>query len=126
MKQTIIVIFILLLTSVGIANDNRFQLSTHNYRIKRKTHEVYIKLDRYSGMTWKYNEATSEKWEIIPEGKDYPKLESGNEVRYKLFCHNFYKSNKEDEIYIRFDMKTGKSWKWCGKQLYWIKIEEEK
>jgi hypothetical protein len=106
---------------------DRFQVAVHAFDRNGERMEVLIKLDRHTGKAWQFEGAKDKGWKAIPESKEGKKPATGESPRYELVCHTIAvsKEGKEDELYVRFDRKTGTSWKWSGTKETWTMIEQD-
>lgn len=105
--------------------EDRFQIAVHNFVRDRKDVEVYIRLNRLTGRTFRLNTTGAMRWQPIPEQKDGETLEVGDTPRYELCCHNITRGGKDLEVFLRFDRQTGKTWSWSGTEPSWMAVEED-
>ena len=103
---------------------DRFEVATHNFVKDGVEHEVVIKLDHNTGQAWKMDSSVEVRWKPIPE-KENERPAVGGGARYELYCNNFTANGREQEIYLRFDRQTGKTWVWSGTEPAWKAVEQD-
>ena len=111
---------------VAAQPEDRFQVAVHDCVKDGTSTEILLKLDRFTGQSWRFEGAREGKWILIPEQNEREKPSSGDASRYELVCHSFTKDGNDHEIYVRFDRQTGKSWRWSGNEPGWKAIEQVK
>src|SRR5262245_12105942 len=67
-------------------DDLRYQFEAHNFIVDGIEQEVYIKLDTFTGRTWRFHVANP-RWTIIAEASDSQPLGASNAKRYELYPH---------------------------------------
>lgn len=106
------------------ADVGRYQIDTHDFSYNGHDYEIFLKLDRHTGQTWKFN-ASSPKWTLIAEAKEGPAPEATDHNRFELFVHD-YTTDKgaAEEMFIRLDKETGQSWTFRGINPAWQPLGE--
>ena len=61
----------------------RYQFSPHQFGANGVLQEIYIKLDCFTGKTWRFHASTA-KWTPIAEPESVSPLESSEQNRYEL------------------------------------------
>jgi hypothetical protein len=103
----------------------RFQFMAHNYSAEGVEHEIYVKLDRFTGKTWRFS-ADNPKWMTIPEATNGKPRGASNTSRYELYAHNYVdKDGQPQEILIRTDAMSGYTWAYRGANGTWSDIPQE-
>jgi hypothetical protein len=103
----------------------RFQFMAHDFIVDGLEQEVYLKLDRFTGETWRFH-ASNPRWMLVPETSNGIALEAGNQSRYELLPHNYFdQSGDPQELYIRADMVTGNTWVYRGANGMWHEVGQE-
>lgn len=101
----------------------RYQFAPHQFGVNGVLQEVYVKLDTYSGKTWRFH-ASAARWTPIPEPTGDTALESGEESRYELLTHDYYDTyGEEQELIMRVDHVTGATWTYRGATGAWKVVE---
>jgi hypothetical protein len=103
---------------------DRFEIATHDFVKDGVEHEVFIKLDHTTGQAWKMDGSVETRWKPIPE-KENERPAVGGGARYELYCHDFTTNGSEQEVYLRFDRQTGKTWVWSGTEPAWKAVEQD-
>jgi hypothetical protein len=106
------------------APSDRFEIYTHNFLRNGVHSEVFIKIDRFTGRLWKMDGSREVQWKSIPE-QETDKPVPAETVRYDLYCHEFSKDSEAQEVYLRYDRLTGKTWRWSGNQPGWEVVEQD-
>lgn len=107
------------------AEEIRYEFYIHDYSANGFDYEMHIKLDNHTGQTWKFH-ASNARWTPVPERDDKSKPEAGNIARYELMPHLYLDSNgEEQEMYLRVDGVTGRSWTYRGTTGSWREIEQD-
>jgi hypothetical protein len=103
----------------------RYQFSPHQFGANGVLQEIYIKLDCFTGKTWRFHASTS-KWTSIPEPESGSPLESSEQNRYELLTHDYYDTyGEEQELIMRVDGVTGTAWTYRGANGGWKQVEQE-
>jgi len=120
--------------SVAIAQDSfspsdkkelRYQFMAHNFMVDGIEQEVYLKLDRFTGETWRFH-ASNPRWVPVPETSGGMARESSSQSRYELLPHNYFDQNGDpQELYIRADLVTGNTWVYRGANGTWRDVGQE-
>jgi hypothetical protein len=102
----------------------RFQFMAHNFSTNGVEQEIYLKLDRFTGKTWRYH-ASNPRWEPIPEAKNGRPRGASGTSRYELLSHDYFDDKGEaKELYLRVDMVTGYSWTYQGIAESWTDVPQ--
>jgi hypothetical protein len=105
-----------------MVDDWRYQFMAHDFTVDGVEQEVYIKLDSFTGRTWRFS-ISNPKWILIPEQQNGRGLSASNEARYELFAHNYEDKNGEpQEVILRTDAVSGYSWMYRGSDGGWREI----
>jgi hypothetical protein len=103
----------------------RYQFSPHQFGANGVLQEVYLKLDCFTGKTWRFHASTA-KWTPIPEAEGGSPLEASEENRYELLTHDYYDTyGEEQELIMRVDGVSGHTWTYRGANGGWKQIEQE-
>lgn len=103
----------------------RYQFMAHNFIVDGIEQEVYLKLDRFTGETWRFH-ASNPRWVSVPETASGAARESSSQSRYELLPHNYFDQNGDpQELYIRADLVTGNTWVYRGANGTWRDIVQE-
>jgi len=103
----------------------RFQFMAHNFMVDGIEQEVYLKLDRFSGETWRFH-ASNPRWVPVPESGTGMAREASSQSRYELLPHNYFDQNGDpQELYIRADLVTGNTWVYRGANGTWRTVGQE-
>jgi hypothetical protein len=103
----------------------RYQFSPHQFGANNVLQEIYIKLDCYTGKTWRFHASTA-RWNPIPEPEAASPLESSEQNRYQLLTHDYYDTyGEEQELIMRVDGVSGSTWTYRGANGGWKQIEQE-
>jgi hypothetical protein len=112
----------------SLSNDKkelRFQFMAHNFLVDGIEQEVYLKLDRFSGETWRFH-ASNPRWVPVPETSSGIARESSSQSRYELLPHNYFDQNGDSqELYIRADLVTGNTWVYRGANGTWRDVGQD-
>ncbi len=101
------------------AEVGRYQIDTHDFTYNGHDYEIFLKLDRHTGQTWRFN-ASNPKWALIAEAKEGPSPEATDHNRFELFVHDYTtESGAAEEMFIRLDKETGQSWTFRGVNPAW-------
>ncbi|HEX3526821.1 MAG TPA: hypothetical protein VH988_07120 [Thermoanaerobaculia bacterium] len=112
--------------SQGAESTDRFDIVTYNFTRDGKEAEAWIKIDQFTGQTWKLDGSMGMQWKMIPEQKESEKPVPGGVLRYSLYVHDFTKGGKAMEIYVRFDRQTGKTWRWSDTEPAWVVVDQDR
>lgn len=105
--------------------DARFQAMVHDYSVSGFDYEILLKLDTYTGKTWRFH-ASNARWSPIPEKEGEAPLDGGTIARYELIPHAYLDTNGvEQELYLRFDSVSGRTWTYRGSNGSWREIEQD-
>ncbi|MCC7476795.1 MAG: hypothetical protein IT425_15500 [Pirellulales bacterium] len=110
--------------SVSEAKLPRFQFVEHFFLNEGEPYEIFLRLDRQSGLTWRYH-ATQSGWAAIKESsKDT--LAGEQPDRYELLSH-VYRNEQgiQLERMMRVDYQSGRSWAYDPAASQWAEIEVE-
>lgn len=103
----------------------RYQFMAHNFIVDGVEQEVYLKLDRFTGQTWRFH-ASNPRWTPVPESSSGYVRETGTMSRYELLPHNYFDQNGDpQELYIRADLVTGLTWVYRGANGTWRDVGQE-
>jgi hypothetical protein len=103
----------------------RYQFIPHQFGANGVLQEIYIKLDCFTGKTWRFHASTS-KWTPIPEPESGSQLESSEQNRYELLTHDYYDTyGEEQELIMRADGVTGTAWTYRGASGGWKQVEQD-
>jgi hypothetical protein len=106
-------------------NELRFQIMPHNFMVNGVEQEIFLKLDRYTGKTWRFH-ASNPRWTVIQEPASGHPRESGKQLRYELYAHDYFDQNgDEQELCLRADLVTGYSWTYRGASGAWKDVEQD-
>ncbi len=106
------------------AKSPRFQFVEHFFLKEGQPYEVFLRLDRQSGRTWRYH-ATQSGWAAIQESpKGAP--DGDYQGRYELLSH-VYRNEQgiQLERMLRVDYQAGRSWMYDTAAGQWAEIEIE-
>ncbi len=107
------------------AEDVRFEFMPHNYYAGGFEQEIFLKLDSYTGQTWRFH-ASNPRWSPIPEPKQGSARQAGIVTRYELFTHDFMDQNgDEQQLVMRVDSVTGNTWTYRGATAAWSDIPQD-
>ena len=100
----------------------RYQFLAHAFSVNGTLQEIFIKLDTFTGKTWRFH-ASSGKWQPIGEPTGgYPRPEESYS-RYELLSHDYFDTyGEEQELIMRVDMVAGNSWTYRGANGVWKDI----
>lgn len=102
----------------------RYQFMAHNFTTGGVNQEIFIKLDRFTGKTWRFH-ASNPRWEPIPESSGGRPLGSSDTSRYELIPHDYLDQKGESrELYLRVDMVSGFSWTYQGAGGTWQDVPQ--
>jgi hypothetical protein len=103
----------------------RYQFVSHAFAVNGTEQEIFLKLDTYTGKTWRFH-ASSGKWQPIAEpAGGYPRPEE-TFSRYELMSHDYFDTyGEEQELIMRVDMVAGNSWTYRGANGIWKDIPTE-
>jgi hypothetical protein len=103
----------------------RFQFMAHNFMVDGIEQEVYLKLDRFTGETWRFH-ASNPRWAPVPEAADGIARDASSQSRYELLPHNYFDQNGDpQELYIRADLVTGSTWVYRGANGTWRDVGQD-
>lgn len=109
----------------GEQKELRYQFMAHNFLVDGVEQEVYLKLDTFTGQTWRFH-ASNPRWVPVPESSGGYTRESGNQSRYELLAHNYFDQNGEpQELFLRADMVTGLTWVYRGANGTWRDVGQQ-
>jgi len=106
-------------------DDLRYQFMAHSFLVGGIEQEIYVKLDTYTGQTWRFH-ASDPRWSAIPEtAKDYSR-DASSLSRYELHTHDYLDTNGDpQEIILRADVVTGNSWTYRGANGNWKEVAQD-
>lgn len=103
----------------------RYQFMAHNFSVEGAELEVYLKLDSFTGRTWRF-QVGNPQWSMIPEQTSGWDGSSSNLPRYELFAHNYEDQNGQpQEVILRTDALTGYTWMYRGAEGGWREIGQD-
>lgn len=103
----------------------RYQFMIHDYTVNGFDYELHLRLDTFTGKTWRFHASTA-RWTPIPEKEGGAPLEGGTFARYELNPHAYLDTNGvEQELYMRVDMVSGRSWTYRGSNGTWREVEQD-
>jgi hypothetical protein len=103
----------------------RYQFVPHQFGVNNTLQEIYIKLDCFTGKTWRFHASTA-KWTLIPEPATGQPLEASDLNRYELMTHDYFDTySEEQELIIRVDRVSGATWTYRGATGIWKQIQQE-
>jgi hypothetical protein len=106
-------------------DDLRYQFEAHNFIVDGIEQEVYLKLDSFTGKTWRFHVANP-RWTAIPEASNGQARGASNAKRYELYPHNYIDQNGDpQELYIRADLVTGSTWIYRGANGTWREVSQD-
>ena len=128
-------ILLLGLSSIALAQDElltpiqdddlRYQFEAHNFIVDGIEQEVYLKLDTFTGRTWRFHVANP-RWAAIPEASEARARGASNAKRYELYPHNYIDQNGDpQELFIRADLVTGNTWIYRGANGTWRDVTQD-
>jgi hypothetical protein len=102
----------------------RYQFTDHFFTQRGQQFEIFLRLDKFTGQTWRYH-ASQPSWTLIPEADgSSPSLDREN--RYELLSHVYRDQlGTEQEMFIRVDYIDGRSWRYQGMAGTWDEIKME-
>ena len=104
--------------------EQRYEFLPHSYTIGGVSSEIFVKLDQFTGKTWRYD-ATLPKWRPIADPADALPA-AGEATRYELHSHDYVVGGEARELLLRVDLMSGRTWSYNGSQTAWTKIEDAK
>jgi hypothetical protein len=103
----------------------RFQFVPHQFGANNVLQEIYLKLDCYTGKTWRFH-ASTVRWTPIPEPSGAQPLDASEQNRYELLTHDYYDTyGEEQELIMRVDGVSGAAWTYRGATGAWKEVEQE-
>ena len=107
------------------ANEPRYQFMAHNFIVDGVEQEIYVKLDRFTGKTWRFHVSTP-RWVAISEPTQGLARLPGTAVRYELYPHNYLDQNGDSqELIVRADSDSGYTWMYRGATGSWKDIGQD-
>ncbi len=104
---------------------DRFQIVPHNFTVNGIEQEIFIKMDRFTGKTWRFH-ASSPRWTVIAEPTTGRAREGDNRARYELLTHDYFDQNgDEQELCLRADLVSGFTWTYRGASGAWKDVEQD-
>ena len=98
----------------------RYEFLAHSFETSGEEYEIYIKLDQYTGKTWRFHASTM-KWTEIEEPKvDVPRPDK--KFRYELHAHDYTLNGEPIELIMRADVISGSTWIYMGTYKGWRKL----
>jgi hypothetical protein len=106
-------------------DDMRYQFMAHSFLVGGVEQEIYVKLDTYTGQTWRFH-ASDPQWNSIGESqKDYPR-DSSSLSRYEIHTHDYLDTNGDpQEVILRADVVTGHTWTYRGANGTWKEVAQD-
>jgi hypothetical protein len=105
--------------------DLRYQFVAHAYTMNGSDQEVYLKLDCYTGKTWRFH-ASDPRWIAIPEPSDGHLPEASEQCRYELMTHDYFDTFAvEQELILRVDRVGGYAWTYRGSDGTWQDVPQD-
>jgi hypothetical protein len=96
----------------------------HNFTAGSVEQEIFIKLDRYTGQTWRFH-ASNPRWDAIPEASNSRARGASESSRYELLPHDYLDQKGESrELFLRVDMVTGFTWSYQGAAGTWQDVPQ--
>jgi hypothetical protein len=112
-------------TALDPEKELRYEFMSHVFAVNGTAQEIYIKLDSFTGKSWRFHASTG-KWQPIPEPAGAPTLPEDTYSRYELLSHDYFDTYGEDqELMLRVDMVSGNGWTYRGAGGTWKAIGEE-
>jgi hypothetical protein len=103
----------------------RYQFLAHAFSVNGTLQEIFIKLDTFTGKTWRFHASTG-KWQPIPEPTNGFERPAETYSRYELMSHDYYDTyGEEQELIMRVDMVAGNSWTYRGANGVWKDVPTE-
>jgi len=100
----------------------RYQFVDHFFMHNGTRYEVFLRLDRITGRTWRYH-ASQPGWTEIGEEPGSLPARDGAVNRFELMSHVYYdESGTEHEQFLRVDYADGHSWKYKGMDKAWTAL----
>ena len=102
----------------------RFLFVEHFFLNQGQPFEIFLRLDRHTGQTWRYH-ATQSGWALIRESSNgTPEADSHD--RYELLSHVFRNAQGiQLERMLRVDYESGRSWMYETTAGEWVELEIE-
>lgn len=102
---------------------HRYQFVDHFFMHNGIRYEVFLRMDRTTGKTWRYHASQSAWTEIGEEASGMPEVD-GKEKRFELMSHVYYdEGGTEHEQFLRVDSIDGLSWKYKGLDKTWTALK---
>lgn len=103
----------------------RYQFTDHVFLQNGRQLEILLRLDRFTGETWRYH-ASQSAWSPISEPDNSILPISSGESRYELISHVYRDQlGRELELFVRVDFVDGNSWSYQGMSGSWDPITVE-
>jgi hypothetical protein len=103
----------------------RYEFMSHVFAVNGTAQEIYIKMDSFTGKTWRFHASTG-KWQPIPEPTGAATLPDDTYSRYELLSHDYFDTYGEDqELMLRVDMVSGNGWTYRGANGTWKEIGQD-
>jgi hypothetical protein len=101
----------------------RYQFVDHFFMQNGSRYEIFLRLDRATGQTWRFH-ASQPGWTEIDESAESLPSTDGKENRFELMSHVYNdEGGNQHELFLRVDFVDGRSWKYKGMDKSWTEIE---
>jgi hypothetical protein len=105
------------------ADKHRYQFVDHYFMHNGIRYEIFLRLDRVTGKTWRYHASQAAWTEIGEEASGLP-ANDGTENRFELMSHVYYdEGGTQHEQFVRVDSVDGLSWKYKGLDRTWTALK---
>lgn len=105
--------------------NQRYQFVDHFFTQNGRQFEVFLRLDRATGQTWRFH-ASTPTWTPIGEGESGLPASDGKDNRFQLMSHVYTGADgAQQELYMRVDAIDGRSWQYKGMASAWEEIKVE-
>jgi hypothetical protein len=102
----------------------RFQFIEHFFLNQGEPYEVFLRIDRQTGQSWRYH-ATQTMWSMIEESSERDP-QGGFHDRYELMSHVYRNPQGiQLERMLRVDYQSGRSWTYDPMASRWDEIAVE-
>lgn len=104
--------------------EERYEFMAHTFAANGAEFEIYVKLDLYTGKTWRFHAGTM-KWTAIAE-PDRGRPNADEKNRYELHSHDYSLRGEPTELIIRADLVSGNTWFYRGTYKSWQQVQSDK
>lgn len=105
------------------SDQHRYQFVDHFFIHNGIRYEIFLRLDRVTGKTWRYH-ASQPAWTEIGEDASGLPANDGAEKRFELMSHVYFdERGAQHEEFLRVDSIDGHSWKYKGLDKSWTALE---